>query len=540
MRTPARALVLACSVLLLVAGGVAVSTSTFLDETTQEGYLQLADKAFLDTRYRDAAAAFRQARDHTVADATLTRRAEVGYIRSLTRLTRFADAREEAQKFLTAHPTDADAITMDAETLWGLGLFPEAEQRFKDALARDPQDLYAHHGLARTLASQRQFEAALAHANEAILRTPKEVEPRFTRAFILERLHEFDDAAEALREAMTLFQPNEKTDRVILTRSQIKFFESFKNKKPFDVDPATADMTHTVPFHVERDKVIVRGRINGGQPIDLVLDTGAEMTVLARRTAERAGVFPTGFTVSAGVGERGVRGLMVGRADSLQIGTYKVKHVPVLIKSPALVGVPRREADSFSPISLGLSMSIDYQHKQLKFGRHLAPKGEIELPLYSYRLVVVRGMINNRTPASFVVDTGGEVISISTSMAAMLDPPRARRIPLKVWGSSGWDRDAVLWPGLNLAFDRIRFENFSTVVLNLRAPSALLGFELGGIVGHRFLSRYEVGMDLDRNRLTLTPLATRKEVKQASASQPIELPDGSTLLPTSGVLPLSR
>lgn len=517
-----------------------MSTSSFFDDTTQEAYLQTADKAFLDTRYRDAAEAFRQARDHQTAEAALTRRAEVGYIRSLTRLTRFADAREEATKFLTAHPADAEAITMDAETLWGLGLFPEAEQRFKDALARDPQDLYAHHGLARTLASQRQFEAALAHANEAILRTPREVEPRFTRAFILERLHEFDDAADALREAMTLFQPNEKTDRVILTRSQIKFFESFKNKKPFDVDPLGADLTHTVPFRVERDKVIVRGRINGGQPIDLVLDTGAEMTVLARRTAERAGVFPTGFTVSAGVGERGVRGLMVGRADSLQIGTYKVKHVPVLIKSPALVGVPRREADSFSPISLGLSMSIDYAHKQLTFGRRLAPKGEIELPMYSYRLVVVRGMINKRTPASFVVDTGGEVISISSSMAAMLDPPRARRIPLKVWGSSGWDRDAVLWPGLDLAFDRIRFENFSTVVLNLRAPSALLGFELGGIVGHRFLSRYDVGMDLQRNRLTLTPIATRKEGKQASASPPIELPDGSTLLPPSAALRPSR
>jgi hypothetical protein len=91
-------------------------------------------------------------------------------------------------------------------------------------------------------------------------------------------------------------------------------------------------------------------------------------------------------------------------------------------------------------------------------------------------------------------------------MANLLGPSRTRRIPLKVYGSSGWDRDAFLMPGLDLAFDRVRFDNFATVVLNLKAPSALLGVELGGIVGHRFLSRYRVGIDLDAGMLRLTAL----------------------------------
>jgi surfactin synthase thioesterase subunit len=36
------------------------------------------------------------------------------------------------------------------------------------------------------------------------------------------------------------------------------------------------------------------------------------------------------------------------------------------------------------------------------------------------------------------------------------------------------------------------------VVLNLDAPSALLGFELGGILGHEFLRQYVVRIDLER------------------------------------------
>jgi hypothetical protein len=119
---------------------------------------------------------------------------------------------------------------------------------------------------------------------------------------------------------------------------------------------------------------------------------------------------------------------------------------------------------------------------------------------------MVRGMINAERPAYFVVDTGGEVISISKATADAIRPggPIGRRIALRVYGTSGWDRDAFLMQGLNLQFRDIEYRNFSVVVLNLRAPSVLLGFQLGGIVGHKFLSPYRVAMDLDRSELRLT------------------------------------
>ena len=45
------------------------------------------------------------------------------------------------------------------------------------------------------------------------------------------------------------------------------------------------------------------------------------------------------------------------------------------------------------------------------------------------------------------------------------------------------------------------------VVLNLRAPSVLLGFRLGGIVGYKFLSRYRVAIDLDKSIVQLQATA---------------------------------
>jgi hypothetical protein len=150
-------------------------------------------------------------------------------------------------------------------------------------------------------------------------------------------------------------------------------------------------------------------------------------------------------------------------------------------------------------------MIIDYKTKKLTFGKHLPSEGaDFELPLRLHRLATVRGTVGERYAANFVVDTGGEVISISRATAAAIgrDEP-ARKIALKVFGSSGWDRDAFLLPGVDLAFDEIRYANFPVVVLNLNTPSALLGFQIGGIVGHRFLSKYRVGIDLDNSVLKL-------------------------------------
>ena len=49
----------------------------------------------------------------------------------------------------------------------------------------------------------------------------------------------------------------------------------------------------------------------------------------------------------------------------------------------------------------------------------------------------------------------------------------------------------------------IEYRNFALVVLNLRAPSVLLGFQVGGIVGHKFLCDYRVTMDMARSELRL-------------------------------------
>jgi predicted aspartyl protease len=386
------------------------------------------------------------------------------------------------------------------DSFWAAGLFEEAEAAYDRSLSANAADARAHHGRARVLASRGQLEAALAEAHAAIELSPADAEIHHTAGFIYQRQRRFRDASRAFTSYLNLLPRRDRATRGVWTRAEIRFLNSFDGRTPMEIAGSAAQHSWTVPIRIEHDKVLITVRINGGRPSEFVLDTGAEQTVVSRDVARRTGVVPITYMQTAGVGDVGLRGLQIGRIDTLEVGGLKVKNVPCVIKNPPLGALPTREPESFSPVALGLSMRVDYARRELTMARALPEtRYETTLPLRLYRLATVRGTVNGR-PASFVVDTGGEVISISQATAEQV--PSAgefRRIPLKVYGTSGWDRSAFLMPNVDLAFESIRFSRIPVVVLNLNAPSELLGFRLGGIVGHTFLSKYRVSIDLARS-----------------------------------------
>jgi tetratricopeptide (TPR) repeat protein len=483
----------------LIVGPQATSSTT--DDA--ELQLQLASLLFEETRFTEALAAYRKAID--TKDSALALRARIGYVRTALRIGLFQDAQREGASLRRHAPRNPDALSAYADAVWSAGLFDEAENAWQQALAIDPESARARHGVARSLASRSRLDEALNEAQAALKITPRDGEIHHTVGSIYERMGRFEQAAASFSNYINLLPNKENSDKAAWSRSQVRFLRSFGEKQPLFIDDATADRLHTVDFKLVDDKVIVRARVNGGRLQDFVLDTGSEQTTISRQSASSANVRPITYTLSAGVGEVGLRGLQLGRIDELEIGTLKLQNVPTLIKAPPLRGVPKKETESFSPMAFGLSMIIDYGTRKLTIGRSLPQEpADITMGLRHHRLSMVRGVINNDRPTYFVVDTGGEVISISTSTAESLNVRMPRKIGLKVYGTSGWDRDAFLMPGVNLKFDEIAYPNFSVVVLNLRAPSVLLGFEVGGIVGHRFLSPYRVALDLPRSEMRMT------------------------------------
>jgi Flp pilus assembly protein TadD/predicted aspartyl protease len=463
---------------------------------------QLGNLLSDETRYREALDAFDKA-IHT-DDASLQLRARGGKVKTALRIAEFDLAQKEAELLRAAAPSDPGVLSLYADSLWSAGLFDEADDVYRQALSINAESSRARFGIARSLATRTKLDQALSEALAALAIAPRDGEIHAEVGNIYERLNRFDEAANAYNNFINLLPNKDRSDKASWTRSQVKFLKAFEGRLPVDIDPQDLETPHTMPFRLVDDKIVVQGKVNGGRSQDFILDTGSEETVISGDTARRANISPITYTLSAGVGEVGLRGLQLSRIDRLDIGDLQVRNLPVLIKNPALRGIPKREGESFSPIAFGLSMLIDYQHRQLTIARDI-PVGEndLRLPLRVHRLAMVRGMLNDIRPTYFVVDTGGEVISISAETAGHFGKSAYRKIPLKVYGTSGWDRDAFLLPGMNLNFDQIEYKNMPLVVLNLRAPSVLLGFQLGGIVGHNFLSHYRVALDTARSELRL-------------------------------------
>jgi Flp pilus assembly protein TadD/predicted aspartyl protease len=488
--------------LLLVAVGLVAAAEAFSQADTPEIQLQLGNLLYADGRFSEALTAYELAAGSP--EARLRAQARIGIVQSALRVGSFQKARAAAEVLREERPADAFAMAVYGDAMWSAGLFDEADRGYREALSLQPEEARGLNGAARVLSARGRVDEALEYSLKAVRALPREAEFHHTLGNVYERMGRYDNAATALASFINLLPKGLADSRALWAMAELKFLTSFGSKPPYEF-ASNPEQVYTLPFRIEHEKIIIQGRVNGSRPHDFIVDTGAELSTISRVTGEKEGVTPITYTVSAGVGEVGLRGLQLGKIDKLEFGPLKVKHVPCIIKSPALQDLPAPEGESFSPLAMGLSVSVDYSRRVLTLAKRLPDEGpaDVTMDLWMNRLATVRGTVGDRHARSFVVDTGGQVISISADTARALPPVELRKIALKVYGASGWDRDAYLMPGVDLAFSDIRFPKMSVVVLNLRAPSVLLGYELGGIVGHRFLSRYHVTIDLNRSELRL-------------------------------------
>lgn len=485
--------------LSLVAASKKVSSAT---ATLQ---IALADVLYDHADYRGAMHTYLAATN--CDDVTVRDRARAGTVRSALRIAEFGVAVTQLASLDGSSATDPATLALAGDALWASGRFDEAEKAYRDALALAPGSPRARHGVAKALASKNQLEPALNEIQAALRDAPSDSDLQHTLGSIYERMHRYSEAASAYLTFLSVLRGADRSDKIEWARSHISFLRSFDGTVPYQTISKGNVRRHILDFRLVNGKVLVKGKINGGRAVDFALDTGSEHTALSEKTARRFGIQAINETLTAGVGEGGFRGLKLATLRSLEIGTLTVLNLPCLIKSPAMRDLAVDETDGFSPLSLGLSMTVDYRNRRLIIGEPLPdPSPARELPLRLNRLATVHGDVNG-SPYSFIVDTGGEAISLNTSTARGLFTPADRhRIKLNVYGASGIDPEAYLLPGVNLAFGTLSLLNQPVVVLNLRAPSILLGYEIGGILGYRFLGKYRVEFDLEHSVLRLRDL----------------------------------
>ena len=468
--------------------------------------INFGDDMLTKGRYPEAIVAYQRARLAST-DEYQRVRAGAGEVKGILRMAGFAAAVDEAASLVDSAPMNPRAIAVLGDALWAAGRFTEAEAAYEKAIGIDPADSRARHGRGRGLAARGRLVEGLADVEAAVSVDPSEEAYLYSMSEILEQLRRFPEAAEALDHYRDVMPDKKQNNSARWATAQAALLRGFGKMKPFEIE--SPGDTFTIPFKVENDKIIVQARINGGQPINVVVDTGAEHTSLTPDVARMARVEPLSVVPTAGIGERGVgfRDLQMGRIERLEIGPLKARNVTCFIKAPTLRNVPITETQGFAPLALGMSVIIDYAKNEMTLARQIPKESAgIRLPLRMQRLAMVRGTVNGTFPATFIIDTGGELgLVVSGRLADSLNmDPSVRRIPINVYGTAGRDRTATILPYVDVVFGLgVGAKRASVAVLNLDAPSFLLGIDIGGIVGHGFLSKYKVTFDLQRGELAL-------------------------------------
>jgi len=100
------------------------------------------------------------------------------------------------------HP--GDRVALDADNLFEDGAWERALSMYRQALAEDPNHLYALRGVARSLMQLERYDEALRAFDDAIARAPDFAATYANRGILLDRMGRYADAIADYEHALRL------------------------------------------------------------------------------------------------------------------------------------------------------------------------------------------------------------------------------------------------------------------------------------------------------------------------------------------------
>ena len=248
--------------------------------------------------------------------------------------------------------------------------------------------------------------------------------------------------------------------------------------------------------------VLVYGRINGGRPLGLILDSAADEVVIGAKTARSAGIIATSDIDLVGPRNRPAR---VGLADTLEVGPVRIRNCRVVLVNGDVI----EGADGVIPLSLfsGFLLQLDFPGKALRLipytrqrSQPYPPNGRAE----NRNRLLVPAVLNGKQSGQVILDTAAYCSVVSRDVAGALGGFPDARLTL-VWAGTGATWGWIVSPAVHFLIAGKDAVSDETVVLDLSNLSRHYGLELLGIVGFPALRPYVLTIDYQAGRLTIEP-----------------------------------
>jgi len=293
--------------------------------------------------------------------------------------------------------------------------------------------------------------------------------------------------------------------------------ESFTGRTPNEI--IGPEVTH-LPFVITDPLPMVRGGVNGPDTLYFLIDTGGAELIIDTAVASAAGAVVLGQ--GTGVFAGGTAPVADGRVDSVRLGEFVMRNVPVRIMdirktSPAVAG-QRVDGVIGTVVLYHFLATIDYLRGELvlrrrspamlvQVEREAAAASAVALPFWlaSDHFMFAWGSVNGRPPVLLFVDTGlaggGFVCSEEAARSYGIDLTKTSTSE----GVSGAGRTRTTWFAVDsLSMGPVTTRNVRGAVGTLAFRQSF-GFDAGGIISHQFFREHALTFDFEGMRMFLTP-----------------------------------
>jgi hypothetical protein len=390
------------------------------------------------------------------------------------------------------------------DQLFREGHFAEAAAGYAAAAARDPGDYAAALGAGRVALLSDRLDEAEVWFGKAIALRPGEDDVKVMLAATRYRADDFGGAVEALKGVDVAASKLVVDQYPTLNVAQM---ESFRGETPYLLD---ADGETTRLQLLKTDPLpLVRVRVNGEEVV-FFIDTGGSEVTLDSDFARELGLPDFGGVQGTFSGGETTE-VKASRIESLALGHWTVRNLPVatlpLRQLSAGLGVKRIDGVLGTTLFYHFLATLDLPRGELVLrrkdaasrDRFLATATEaIEVPIWiaSDHFMVGWGRVEDLAPTLLFVDSGlagaGVKLAESVIKAAgiVLDENKAT-----TGAGAGGGLKTVPYTVSRVTFGDAVEENVPGLYDGPFPWETMFGFQLAGMIGHDFLSRYAVTFD---------------------------------------------
>ncbi|HSP63127.1 MAG TPA: aspartyl protease family protein [Pyrinomonadaceae bacterium] len=512
---------LAAVVICFALAGVVAASPVDNEKTRSKALkaLRAGDFEKAEKIYRDLLA-----KDEKDLDARL------GLSHALLKERRLQDAFDHAARAIASDPLSAQAHALLGSVVLATGDFRLSVEEFRTAITLKPDEAMAIAGLAMIDFYENRIAPCVNGLRRAISIDPDEPDYLFDLGQAAARSKHYKEAADAYQRFLTIAPRTDENRRARLL-GWIDFLRYLGQQGEL-YSLGGADRS-VLSFDAVDYRPIIKVRVNGGQELRFVLDTGSGMSVLSEETARKVGIRAVargGYALAVGGGGRFE--IVYGYVNSIDVGDVRIENVPVYIRH---FYEEREPVDGYLGISaLGrLIMTVDYGARRLTLIRqrnseradlatiinrpgkndNSAPteaRPGVEVPVrttssgFLSAEVSIEGI---QRPLNFIFDTGATTTVLSEKLAA-LDEAQGFIQPgrMRVVGAAGITENVKMALLPKLGIGTYTRQNIDAAVLDLEPVNEASGFQQSGILGGNFLRYFRVVFDFQRGLVRLEPL----------------------------------